>query len=86
MFDTILREPERSRYQIWRIAVPRKGRRSPFCTRPTTGTIFQDLTPQDLPALLQAERCRAEEHEERRQREEFVREVQEDLNQLQLIA
>jgi hypothetical protein len=47
---------------------------------------IQDITAQDLPALLEAERYKAEEHEERHRREKFVREVQEDLNQLQLIA
>ena len=42
--------------------------------------------PQDLPALVEAERYKAEEHEKWREREEFVREVQEDLERLQLIA
>ena len=56
------------------------GERHPYTNR------IQDITAQDLPALLEAERHKAEEHEKRRQREKFVREVQEDLNQLQLIA
>jgi hypothetical protein len=47
---------------------------------------IQDITPQDLPALVQAERYKAEEHEKRREREEFVRDVHEDLERLQLIA
>jgi hypothetical protein len=47
---------------------------------------IQDITPQDLSALVEAERYKAEEHEKWREREEFVREVQEDLERLQLIA
>ena len=47
---------------------------------------IQDITAQDLPALLEAERYKAEEHEKRCEREEFVRDVQEDLDQLQSIA
>jgi hypothetical protein len=47
---------------------------------------IQDITPQDLPALIEAERYKAEEHGRRREREEFVREVHEDLERLQLIA
>jgi hypothetical protein len=47
---------------------------------------IQDITEQDLPALLEAERYKAEEHEKRCEREEFVRDVQEDLDQLQYIA
>lgn len=47
--------------------------------RPYTKEI-QDLTPEDLPALIEADRQRAEEeHQKRRERAEFVREVQEDL-------
>ena len=48
-----------------------------------------DLTPEDLPALIEAEREKAEEQHEEREREAFVREVQEDLNRLpaaQLLA
>lgn len=47
---------------------------------------IQDITPQDLPAIVEADRYKAEEHEKRREREEFVRDVQEDLQRLQLIA
>ena len=47
---------------------------------------IQDITPQDLPALVEAERYKAEEHGRRREQEEFVRDVHEDLERLQLIA
>ena len=47
---------------------------------------IQDITPQDLPALVEAERYKAEEHGRRREQEEFVREVHKDLERLQLIA
>lgn len=47
---------------------------------------IQDITPQDLPAVVEAERYKAEEHDKRREREEFVREVQQDLERLQLIV
>lgn len=47
---------------------------------------IQDITPQDLPAIVEADRYKAEEHEKRREQEEFVRDVQEDLQRLQLIA
>lgn len=38
-----------------------------------------DLTPQDLPALVEADRCRTEEE---RERAEFIRETQADLKRL----
>lgn len=47
---------------------------------------IQDITPQDLPAIVEADRYKAEEHEKRREQEEFIRDVQEDLQRLQLIA
>jgi hypothetical protein len=47
--------------------------------RPYTGEI-RDLTPEDLPALIEADRLRAEE-EYHRGRTEFVREAQADLEQ-----
>lgn len=47
---------------------------------------IQDITPQDLPAVVEAERYKAEEYDKRREREEFVREVQQDLERLQLIV
>jgi hypothetical protein len=47
---------------------------------------IQDITPQDLPALVEAERYKAEEHVKRLEREKFVRDVHEDLERLQLIA
>jgi hypothetical protein len=48
--------------------------------RPYTKEI-QDLTPKDLPALIEADRFRAEEEYEQR-RAEFVREAQADLERL----
>jgi hypothetical protein len=47
---------------------------------------IQEIAPQDLPALAEAERYKAQEHEKWQEREEFVREVQQDLERLQLIA
>ena len=47
---------------------------------------IRDLTPTDLPALIEAERHRAEEHQKERQRAEFVEVVRSDLEQLQLAA
>jgi hypothetical protein len=47
--------------------------------RPYTREI-RDLTPEDVPALIEADRLRAEE-EYHRERTEFVREVQADLEQ-----
>jgi hypothetical protein len=43
---------------------------------------IRELTPEDLPALIEADREKAEEHREERQREAFAREVQEDLERL----
>lgn len=45
--------------------------------RPYTRDV-RDLTPEDLPALIEADRLRAEE-EDHRERTEFVREAQADL-------
>ena len=47
---------------------------------------IQEIPPQELPALAEAARYKAQEHEKWREREEFVREVQQDLERLQLIA
>jgi hypothetical protein len=47
---------------------------------------IRDITPQDLPALVEAEKYKADEHGRRQEQEEFVREVHEDLERLQLIA
>jgi hypothetical protein len=47
---------------------------------------IQDITAQDLPALLEAERYKAEEHEKRCEREQFVRDLQEDLDHLRFTA
>jgi hypothetical protein len=43
---------------------------------------IRDLGPEDLPALIAADREKAQEHREEREREEFVREVREDLDRL----
>jgi hypothetical protein len=43
---------------------------------------LEDLTPQDLPALVEADRCRTEEE---RERAEFIREAQADLKRLVVI-
>ena len=43
----------------------------------------QDLTPEDLPALVEADRQRAEEeHQKERERAQFVRDARADLEQL----
>jgi hypothetical protein len=49
--------------------------------RPYTKDI-RDLAPADLSALIEAEREKAEERREEREREEFVQEAREDLNRL----
>jgi len=45
----------------------------------------RDLTPSDLPALIEADHERAEEHREEFEREEFVREVRETLARLPVV-
>jgi hypothetical protein len=47
---------------------------------------IRDLTPTDLPALIEAERHRIEEHQKERERTEFVEVVRSDLERLQLAA
>jgi hypothetical protein len=47
---------------------------------------IRDLSPTDLPALIEAERHRVEEHQEKRERAEFVEVVRSDLERLQLVA
>ena len=47
---------------------------------------IRDLTPRDLPALIEAERHRVEEHQEERERAEFVEVVRSDLERLQLVV
>jgi hypothetical protein len=47
---------------------------------------IRDLTPTDLPALIEAERHRVEEHQKERERTEFVEVVRSDLERLQLAA
>src|SRR5215210_388405 len=47
---------------------------------------IQDLTPEDLPALVEADRQRVEEeHRKERERAEFVREARVDLERLLVI-
>jgi hypothetical protein len=43
---------------------------------------IQELTPTDLPALVEAERYGAEEVRKKREQEEFVQDVREDLGRL----
>jgi hypothetical protein len=47
---------------------------------------IRDLIPTDLPALIEAERHRVEEHQEERERAEFVEVVRSDLERLELVA
>jgi len=47
---------------------------------------IRDLTPTDLPALIEAERHRAEEYQKERERAEFVEVMRRDLERLQLVA
>ncbi len=47
---------------------------------------LEDLTPEDLPALIEADRWRIEEEREKeREREEFVQETRADLDRLVVI-
>lgn len=43
---------------------------------------IQELAPTDLPALIEAERYRAEEVRKKREQEEFIQDVREDLGRL----
>jgi hypothetical protein len=45
-----------------------------------------DLVPTDVPALIEAERHRVEEHQEERERTEFIEGVCSDLERLELVA
>ena len=45
----------------------------------------QDLTPADLPALIEADRLRAEECRKERELAELAQDVEEDLDQLHVI-
>jgi hypothetical protein len=45
---------------------------------------IEELTPADLPALVEADRYRAEEGQRKRGREKFIRDVQEDLDRLRV--
>ena len=47
---------------------------------------IRDLTPTDLPALIEAQRHRAEEYQRERERAEFVEVVRRDLERLRLVA
>lgn len=45
---------------------------------------IRELAPADLPALVEAERYRAEEGRKRRGRERFIQDVREDLDRLRV--
>jgi hypothetical protein len=47
---------------------------------------IQDLTPEDLPALLEADRRRVEESQEERERADFIREVRAGLERLRVAS
>ena len=47
---------------------------------------IRDLTPTDLPALIEAERCRANENQYEQERAEFAEVVRRDLEGLELVA
>jgi hypothetical protein len=47
---------------------------------------IQDLTPEDLPALVEADRRRVEESQEERERADFIREARADLEQLRVTS
>ena len=47
---------------------------------------IRDLTPIDLPALIEAERYRVEEHQKECEQAEFVEVVRSDLERLQVVA
>jgi hypothetical protein len=47
---------------------------------------IQDLTPEDLPALVEADRRRVEESQEERERADFVREVRAGLARLRVTS
>jgi hypothetical protein len=47
---------------------------------------IQDLTPEDLPALVEADRRRVEESQEERERADFIREARADLERLRVTS
>jgi hypothetical protein len=47
---------------------------------------IQDLTPEDLPALVEADRRRVEESQEERERADFMREVRAGLARLRVTS
>jgi hypothetical protein len=47
---------------------------------------IQDLTPEDLPALVEADRRRVEESQEERERADFIREVRAGLERLRVTS
>jgi hypothetical protein len=46
---------------------------------------IQDLTSEDLPAVLEADRYRADEHRTERERADFVRQVVEEMDSLFIV-
>jgi hypothetical protein len=47
---------------------------------------IQDLTPEDLPALVEADRRRVEESQVERERADFIREVRTSLERLRVAS
>jgi hypothetical protein len=47
---------------------------------------IQDLTPEDLPALVEADRRRVEESQEERERADFIREARAGLERLRVTS
>jgi len=47
---------------------------------------IQDLTPEDLPALVEADRRRVEESQEEREQADFIREVRAGLERLRVTS
>ena len=47
---------------------------------------IRDLTPTDLPALIEAERYRVKEYQDEQERAAFVEAVRRDLERLELVA
>ena len=47
---------------------------------------IRDLPPTDLPAPIEAERCRVEDYQEERERAGFLEVVQSDLERLYVVA
>jgi hypothetical protein len=79
LWDRILEamEEDLAKRRAGKLAVRVRGESDP-CEKK-----IGDLTPADLPALVEADRERAEEHRERRERAKFVRDMRPAVDQLQ---